>query len=174
MVYAKLIFFFLFIISVYWFTSLAPWVPTRKNDLKRIDDIIKFKANEKFLEIWCWTAKVTIYIAKNNPNSMIYWIELSPLLYIISRVKVYFSGLKNIQIMYWNALKIDFKNYDVLYIFWLPDTIKNKLFSKLKAEMKANSRFISYCFKMENNYFKEEKNTLEKRNNIYCYTIDSK
>lgn len=169
MSYTKIIFSTIFILSVFSFTSLAPWVPTRKKDLKRINDIIKLKHRERFLEVWCGTAIVSLYIAKNNPESEIVWIELSPLFYLISKIRVFFSSSKNIKIIYWNALNIDFGEYDVIYVFWLPDTLKNKLFSKLKQEIKNTARFISYCFKMENSYFKEKKYKEEKSNNIYCY-----
>lgn len=169
MLYLKIILFIIIILSVYSFLSLAPWVPTRKKDFKRINDIIKLKPRERFLEVWCWTATVSLYIAQKNPESEIIWIELSPLFFLISRLKVLFNTNKNIKIIYWNALKINFGEYDVIYVFWLPDTIKNKLFSKLKKEMKNTASFISYCFKMENDYFKEEKYIEKNNNNIYCY-----
>ena len=169
--YLQLLFYILFFISVFSFISLAPRVPTRNKDLKRINDIIKLKPWEKFLEIWCGTAKVSIFIAIQNPKSEILWIELSPFLFLVSYLKVKISKQKNIKIIYGNALKIDFKDYDILYVFWLPETIKNKLFSKLKNEMKKTASFVSYCFKMENDYFIEEKYKPLKENSIYVYKI---
>lgn len=169
--YILLIFYTVFIISVLSFLSLAPWVPTRKQDLERINNVVKLKKWENFLEIWCGTARVSIFIAKHNPESQVIWIELSPFLYLVSKIKVSFSRLNNIEIIYWNALKIYYSKYDVLYVFWLPETLKNKLFSKLKSEMKKWSRFVSYCFKMENDYFIEEKHKKDKQNNIYEYKV---
>lgn len=171
MEYFNLIFFIIFVISVLSFISLAPWVPTRKNDLNRVNDIIKLKKWEKFLEMWCWTAKVSIFIAKSNPESFVTWIELSPLFYLISKIRVYFSWLNNIEIKYWNALELDLEKFDVIYVFWLPETVTNKVFPKIKNIKSNNFRFISYCFKMTNNYFREIKHKPENMYAIYEYKI---
>lgn len=161
-----------FIISIFSFFSIAPWVPTKKNDLNKIKKIADLKPNEKFLEIWCWTALVSIYMAKNNPKSYITWIELSIFFYLIAKIKVFFSWQKNIKIFFWNALKENFWNYDVIYVFWMPNTLQNLLLRKLNLELKNNSKFISYCFKMNNNIFKEKKIKQNNKNSIYLYTLN--
>jgi len=172
MLYFKLLFFLVFLIIVFSFFSLAPWVPTRKNDLKRIFDIVSLKEWEHFLEMWVWTAKVSLYMAKNNPKSFVTWIELSPFFYILSKIKVYLSWVKNIEIKYWNALNLDLKKYDVIYVFWLPETITKKIFPKIKGIENKNFRFISYCFKMNNDYFVEKIFKEEGKNAIYEYKKD--
>lgn len=166
----KLTLFSIFFISIFSFFSLAPWVPTKKNDIKRINDLIKLKKWEKFLEIWSWTALVSIWIAKLNPDSEIIWIELSPFLFFVSKIKLYFVKEKNIKIIYWNALKLDLSNFDVIYVFWLVDTISKKLYPKLKLINNKNFRFISYCFKFSNNkVFSEKRFKIEWENSIYVY-----
>lgn len=171
MTYFELIFSILFLISVFSFFSLAPWVPTKKIDLERINKVIKLKESESFLEIWCWTALVSLYLAEKNTNSKIYWIELSPFFYIVSKIKVYFSWLKNIEIKYWNALKLDFTKYDVVYVFGLPDTISRKILPKLFKVTNKKFRFISYCFKMTNDFFKEIKHKNWRQNSVYEYYL---
>jgi len=172
MEYLKLILFsFLFIISVFSFISLAPWVPTKRNDLNRINDILKLKKWEKFLEMWCWTGLVSIHIARKNPNSKIIWIELSPLFYVISKIRVFFSDLKNIKIKYWNALNLNLEDYDVIYIFWLPKIIKKKVLPRLSKINNKKFRFISYCFKIRNDIFIENKYEIKNKNTIYEYKI---
>jgi len=136
MTYAHILLWMIFIISIISFFSLAPWVPTRTSDLKRIQKLIKLKPKENFLEIWCGTAKVSLYIAKENPESFITGIELSPLFFLISKIKILCSRQKNIRIIYWNAFKKDLSLYEVLYVFWLPETVTEKLFPKLETEMK--------------------------------------
>lgn len=170
----KYIFILFFFISIFSFFSLAPWVPTKKSDLFRINEILKLKEWEKFLEIWCWDARVSIFIAKNNPNSKIIWVEFSPLFYLISKIKVFFSWFKNIEIIYWNALKMDLLSYDSIYIFWLPNTIKDKLFPFFDNKIKENFRIISYCFRTENNYFSEEVFRTEKELPIFLYNLKQK
>lgn len=166
------IFILIVLLSLFSFLSLAPFVPTKNSDLIRLLKIINLKKWEKFLEIGCGTGKVSLFFAKNFPQNEIVWIELSPLFYIISKIKVFFSGLKNIKIVYWNAMKLDFSKFDIFYVFWLPETVTNKLSPKLEREMKDTSRFYSYCFKMSNDKFDEVRHKESSvLNSIYEYKI---
>jgi hypothetical protein len=45
------ILFIIFLISIISFVSLAPWVPTKTEDLQRIDKILKSKPCKNFLEM---------------------------------------------------------------------------------------------------------------------------
>lgn len=148
------------ILSFLWFFSffsLAPFVPTKTKDLERISKIANLKSWETFLEIWCWTAKVSIFIAKKHPWNKIIWIEFSPFLYLISKVKSIFSWQKNLKIIYGNALNLDFSKYDVFYLFGLPETLKEKIIPKFKSEASQNARLLSYCFSFENSWITEKK-----------------
>lgn len=153
------------------FFSLAPWVPTSSSDYKRANKFIDLKPGESFLEMWCWTAWISLYLAKNNPNSKIVWIELSPFFYIFSKIRAYFSWLKNIEIKYWNALNENLIKYDVIYLFALPKAIKTKLQPLFKNSLNKNFRIISYCFQIDWLWLKEEK--LKESENLlsfYKYT----
>jgi SAM-dependent methyltransferase len=140
------------LIFLFWFFSffsIAPFLPTKTKDLSRINKLSNLKSWEKFLEVWCGTAKVCSYIAKNNPNSVVIWIELSPFLYFYSKIKSLLLNYKNLKIVYWNAFNLDFSWYDVIYIFWMDKALKNKILPKYQKEWKGNSRLISYCFSVE-------------------------
>ncbi len=151
------IFFIVLFFWFLWFFSLAPFVPTRKTDLERIAKITHLQDNQTFLEIGCGTAKVSIFMAKYYPNNTIVWIELSPFLYIFSKIKAFFSWQKNLKIIYWNALHYDFSQYDIFYIFWTPTSLKDKIIPKFKQEAKENARLLSYCFSFENSWLPEKK-----------------
>lgn len=170
----ELVLLMIFIIWVFSFFSLAPWVPTKNTDLERINKIIDLKENENFLEIWCWTARVSIFLAKQNKNSKIIWIELSPYLYFISKIKAYFLGQKNLKIIYWNALNLKIEKYDAIYFFWMPETVIKKILPKISKIQNPKFRFISYCFQMKNDYFLEEKYKPEGKLTIYKYKIKQK
>lgn len=137
------------IICVFSFISIAPWMPTRKKDFLRINKIANLKKWKNFIDLWCGTWSLCIFMALNNKDSQIIWIELSPIFYLISKINVIFSKAKNIKIIYWNALKLNYKNYDIIYAFWIPETINKKIFPKIKEEMKKDSRFLSYCFEIK-------------------------
>lgn len=144
-------FFWLVFIIIIWFiaiawTSLAPFVPSFKKDLGRINKIIKLKKWDNFLEIWSWIAIVSSYIAKNNPENNIYAIELALPLYLYSVIKNKLFWYKNLKIMFWNALKLDFWDYDFIYIFGLKGSLNKLLKPKIINELKNNAKFISYAF----------------------------
>ena len=61
-----IILYIFFLIFIFSFFSLAPFVPTRTSDLKRVNKISDLKDNQNFLEIWFWTAKVSFYLAKRK------------------------------------------------------------------------------------------------------------
>jgi predicted RNA methylase len=92
-------------------------------------------------------------------------------MYTWSKIRVYLSGQKNIKIIYGNALKTDFWAYDVVYIFWMPDTLVKKLLPRLQETVKENFRLVSYCFQMKNGFFDEKVYKKEKKNNIYEYRV---
>lgn len=167
-------------IIIFWglicsFISLAPWVPTKKSDLERIHKLLHLQKWQKFLEIWCGTAQVSLYVANKFPKAEVIGIELSPILYVFSKIRVFFSGQKNISIIFWNALHLDFSKYDVLYVFGLPETISQKLFPKLEYWLKENAYLLSYCFQMKNNAFIEEKfKEKAEWNSIYKYSQKAK
>ena len=161
--------FLVFCISVFSFFSLAPWSPTRKIDFERINKILKLKKGEKFLDMWCGDSRVGLYLAKRNPKAHIVGIELSPILYLISKIRIWWSGLQNIEVIYGNALHQTLKKYDAIYIFWLPETIHEKVVPKLKQETKKDIRFISYSFRTTDNFFEETKHTHTNQSNIYEY-----
>lgn len=145
------------LVSVFSFLSLAPFVPTRTSDLDRIARIIDLKKWERFLEIGAGTAKVSLFLAKKYPDATIVWVEFSPLFYLISYLRVLFSWQKNICILFGDALKMDISAYDVLYVFWLPETITTKLAPKLMENMGTNARMYSYSFKMSDDRFVEKR-----------------
>lgn len=169
--YIEILFYLFIFVAFISFFSLAPWVPTRKDDLDRIYDIVELSPGESFLEMWCGTAKVSIFMAKNNPDSFITWVELSPFFYFISKIRVYFSWLDNIKIIYGNALKLDLSRFDAIYVFWLPETVSLKVFPQIKDIKNKNFRLVSYCFKMTNNHFKEKKYKTEGKYAIYKYNL---
>lgn len=150
------IFLLILLLLIFSFFSIAPYVPTKSSDLERINEIINKKPWKSFYEIWCWDAKVCHFIAKNNPEKEVVWIEFSPLFYFISKLRSIFFPLKNLKIIYGNALNEDFSKYDVFYVFWLENPLKYKLKPKFEKEMKDQARVISYVFDIKDWNWKEE------------------
>lgn len=126
--------------------SIAPFMPTRKKDLARIHSLMNLQTWEKVLEVGFWDSRVSRYIAKNNPHALIFWVELSPFLYLYAKLLQVYSPLKNLKLHLKNAFSENFWEYDVIYIFGMPENLKTKLKSKFLNELKPWARVISYSF----------------------------
>lgn len=137
------------IIFFYSWFSLAPWVPTDRKDLGKINTIAKLKSRQTFLEIGCGNARVCSYIARKNPNAKVIGIELSPVFYLMSKIRVALCGPRNLNIIFGNALKHDISHIDILYTYALPKSLNTKVKEQLIPKMKKNARLISYAFTME-------------------------
>lgn len=156
--------------TVAW-VSLAPWVPTKYRDLKKINEIINLKPKQKFLEIGCGDAKVCSYIARKNPNSEIIGIEMAPIFYLYSKIRSCIFGPKNLKIIFGDALKQDISNIDIFYTFLLKDTLNNQVRNKLNKEMKKGSKIVSYICSMKNwkGKYEQYKTEGEKPRLIHVY-----
>ena len=148
--------------------SLAPWVPTSKEDFERVNKLSGLNSGEVFLEAGCGDARVAEYIARNNPEAQVVAMELSIIMFLWAKLKALKSGLKNLTVVYGDVLRANFGQYDVVYSFALTRTINQKLMPKIKSEMKSRGRFLSYAFviKDENN---TETDLSETSSNIHVY-----
>lgn len=68
----------------------APWVPTWKRDLRRIEKLAQLKKGERFIELGCGTGRVCRYLAKHTEANT-FGIELSFLQWLVARSLVYLS-----------------------------------------------------------------------------------
>jgi tRNA A58 N-methylase Trm61 len=102
------------------------------------------------VEIGCGSARVSMYIAKNNPDVNVTWIELAYPLYFYSKIKAHFFWPKNLHIQFKNAFKYDFSKTNVAYIFGLDKSVSWKLLKKLEKELPKWAKYISYVFTVNN------------------------
>jgi precorrin-6B methylase 2 len=140
------IMFVLGVVIFYAYVFLAPWVPTPAKELQRINRLAALRPGDVFYEVGCGTARVSAFIAKNNPHSQVIGIELVPPLYLVARLGKALSGLKNLHIEFGDAFERDYSGADVVYVYGLPRTVNGKLKTKLEKELKPGARLISYAF----------------------------
>ena len=126
--------------------SIAPWVPTRRRDLKRIFELADLKEGEQFYDLGCGTGTTVFYGARNS-KATCNGVELSFALYIFCKARKFLSGTKNTNFILKNAYNVDLSNADVIYVFGMVDRFE-KLLKKLKTDLKPGTRIISYAFKL--------------------------
>lgn len=98
-----------------------------------------------FIDLGCGFSGLLCHLAKSRPESSFEGIELSPLAYLVSWLKVRALGVKNIQIRYGNFWQVDLANYSVVYAFLAPPPMR-ALWEKARREMKSETILLSNSF----------------------------
>ena len=153
--------------------SIAPWLPTRKKDLKRANKLANLKKDEVFYELGCGDARVSSYVALKNPQSKVIAFELALPLYFVAKVRSLLFPRKNLKIKLGNIFKKDLSRANVIYVFAMKESLNNKLKKKFLKELKKGTKIISYAFSMndwEKGKMKIDKPS-EKDPGMYVYEI---
>ncbi len=135
--------FFILIISIFFgvFWGVG-WFPTKKEDYDRIAELAHLKPGVFFYDLGSGTGDMLFYLSKKyNINCV--GIEISPLLYLYSKIKSLFY--EKVEICYGNFFKYDLSKADIVYVFLYPK-IYDKLKEKFNNELKNNSKIILACW----------------------------
>lgn len=126
--------------------SFAPWVPTRSRDVQRAIRLANLKPGEIFYDLWCGDGRVTFEAARAGANAI--GVELFFPLYLICLLKKVFLH-SQARFKCKNLFSENLSKADVIFVFGMPDALKNKLREKLDRELQPGSRVISYCFAID-------------------------
>ena len=153
--------------------SAAPWIPTRKRDIKRIIDLADIKKGEKVYDLGCGDARVLIAAAKEKQAQCV-GLELSWLQWLHARINVIANGVgKLVKIKLKSFYTEDLSMADVVFIFLLPKSFK-KVQTKLNLEIKPGTRVLVAAWPMPDwdKYLVEKhKPNKEKDIALYLYKI---
>ena len=123
--------------------SAAPWIPTRKIDLKRIVALAGIKAGDKVYDLGCGDARVLIAACQQVPDAEYLGIDLSWLQVWHAKLKVFRNGFsKKIKIKLGSLFVEDLTQADLVFVFLLPKPYA-KISIKLKKELPPGARVIS-------------------------------
>ena len=147
-----LFFCFLLFSLVYASLSLAPWAPTRRKDILRLEEIFSPQSGEKFLELGCGDGRVAFTLAQKHPEIQVYGYELAIPLFFLAFGKTFFATHKNYHISLKNIFSGDFGSYDHIYMFGMPDKIAEKILPKFESEAKKGAKLYSYVFSFPESY----------------------
>lgn len=127
----------------------APWLPTRKKDIKRILELANLKPGELVYDLGSGDGRILIEAARAYKIQG-RGIEISFLPYLWSKMRVWLGGFSNqIQINYGNFFQKDLSQADVVFCFLTPRAMK-KLEEKFKKELKLGCRVVSSTFSLAN------------------------
>ncbi len=170
-IFAAFILFILLPFAIAWI-SMAPWVPTRKKDIEKLLKILDLQAWQKFLEIGCGDARVSRSIAQKFQKSYITAIELAYPIYFLAKLRN-INGPQNLHVKLENAFKQNFGDYDVIYVYGMPDKMWNKIVPKFLKQAKQWSKLYSYIFSFPKEY-KDQTKTYGKKNEAKIHVLEKK
>lgn len=150
--------------------SFAPWVPSRKRDLKKIFQLADLKPGEIFYDLGCGNGRLAIYAAKNFQAQAI-GLELALPLYFVCAIRKLFIRNKNLHFKLKNLFKKNLSDADVIYLFGMPYKLKTKLKEKLERELKPGARVITYAFPFPDWQPEIVDKPSERNISIYLYRI---
>lgn len=112
-------------------------------------DLLPVKKGIKIIDLGGGLGGTGLFMGKNRPDAEILSIESAPIPAAISKIRRTLSGLKNVEMRYGDFWDIDLSAYKVVYAFLSPVPME-RLYKKVKAELKPGSLFISNSFDVPN------------------------
>jgi len=129
--------------------SMAPWVPTRKADLERVNELADLQSGEVFYDLGCGDGRICHYIAEKNPDAKVVGFELAYPLFLWAKFKQLLKPKTNLTIKLKNVFKLNLHEADVVYLFGLRKTLNERLKEKFAKELKKGARIMVYDDEME-------------------------
>lgn len=120
----------------------APWVPSKTPDVARFVKLAQISEGKIVYDLGCGDGR--ILQAAVLAGGMARGFELSLLPFLIAKIKL-FKNRNKCQIIYGDFWHKNLGEADVVYIFLMPK-IYEKLVMKLKSELKAGTKVVSYVW----------------------------
>jgi hypothetical protein len=164
-----LIVFILLFQMLYAGLTFAPWLPTRKKDIKRALKIANLKPGDTFLELGAGTGGVLLEAASvKGVNAIGY--EIFWLFVLLIKFRIIITG-SDAKIYREDFFKADFYQADVIYLFGTPKGLAKKLEQKIWNECKQGTRIISYACEFVDHEPIERNKPTEQDLSFYVYEI---
>ena len=122
----------------------APYVPTDSKKVKLMVALAEVRPGEKALDLGSGDGRIVIAMAQAGAEA--HGCEINPFLVLWSRRKVRRAGLTGRAFIHWTSFwRKDLSSFKVITVFGIP-YIMTGLEEKLRQELKADARVISFVF----------------------------
>ena len=135
------------VVSIVAAFSFAPWVPSSAPMAARALALCKPQPNQTFVDIGCGDGRI-VTMAYRRFGLRASGVEVSLLPYLLAKLRQLRYIGKPVSIRYQNLFNLPLGAFDIIYIYGLPRTIREKLLPKLLHETHAGTIIISYTFSL--------------------------
>lgn len=136
-----------FILSMIIHILITPIIFTPKKVINQIIEAFKVSEKDKIIELGAGDGRLGYALAKGNP-SLVSFVEISPLLMLILRVKSWIYKLKKgrskIRIDAKNIFNVDLSEFDSAYVYLEPKLMQRSLEYLVEP---INNGLTVYCYR---------------------------
>jgi precorrin-6B methylase 2 len=137
------ILFFLFIAWTHFFG--APWIPTSSSSVRKMLRIAQIRPGDVVYDLGSGDGRILIEAARHFGAKTV-GIEIDPLRYIITKIKINVLHLQDsAQVIWGNFYRQDLSDADIVIVYLSQDA-NMKLSEKFIGELKPGTRIVSHTF----------------------------
>ncbi len=125
--------------------SRVPYYPTNREMYEVVKNNLPQNSAFSFIDLGSGFSGLLGYLAKNFPDAKFVGVELSPLAYLISKLKFSLIGPRNVDIYFKDIWKMNLNEYDFVYAFLAPPPMPI-LWEKANKEMRAGTTLLVNSF----------------------------
>lgn len=140
----------------------APFVPMAQKNVRKVLTLASLRPYETLLDLGSGDGRIVLAAAKTGAQCI--GVEINPLLYCFSTLRMWLKKAKNVTIVRQDLWQTDLSHVDVLTVFFIAPKM-GKLRAKIQKEMKPGARVVSYGFRFPDWQFREKDDT------VYLYIV---
>lgn len=129
------------------FTMFAPWVPSSARYTRKVLEFLSIPQGSSFVDLGCGDGRI-VFLAHRKFKLKSSGFEISLLPFLVAKLRQLMPNNRGTVIELKNFFKVSLAPYDVLYVYGLPEHIKERLLPKINAEVKSGAVIISYNFSL--------------------------
>ncbi len=143
----------------------APWWRTNRKTARAICKLAGISSNDIVYDLGCGDGTVIVTAVKEF-NAAAVGIEIDPLRFLISKVRIVFNGLSSkTTVKREDFFDTDLSSATVIVVYLVPKTLE-KLLPKFKKELKKGTRIVSYRYEINLQIVEKDP-----KNKIFLYKI---
>lgn len=125
------------------FWTRVPYYPTNRVAYEAIANLLPADAPFTMIDLGCGFGSLLRYLSKKRPNGKIVGVEISPLPFIVAKIRFLFNC--NVDIKMKNFWRLSLQPYEYVYAFLAPHPME-ELWKKFSHEGHKNGIFITNSF----------------------------